>query len=92
MGIPNYIRIFRKLQFILEKERIDWFHNLDLPDQDNIAQFLSYSIHHYGKMNKDVEKDMEHKFGITSSQTQQLYEFLFLYFKESDVPVIAFIE
>jgi len=34
---------------------------------------LSQSIQHYGNINEDVAKDMEHKFGINSSQTQQLY-------------------
>jgi len=40
---------------------------------------LSQSIQHYGgNINEDVVKDMEQKFGIHPSQTQQLYEFLYL--------------
>ena len=58
---------------------MDWFHNLDQDDKDNVLQLLSQSIQHYGgNINADVVKDMEQKFGIHPSQTQQLYQFLYL--------------
>jgi hypothetical protein len=65
-------------QLILEKESMDWFLNLDQDDKDDVVQLLSQSIQHYGNTNEDVAKDMKQKFGINSSQTQQLYELLYL--------------
>jgi len=66
-----------------KKESMDWFHNLDEHDKDNAVQLSSQSIQHYGKINEDVAEDMEQKFGINLSQTQHLYEFLYLEKKES---------
>ena len=65
---------------------MNWFQNLDQHDKDNVVQLLSQSIQHYGKVNEDVVKDMQQKFGIIPLQTQQLYEFLYL------EKVIAFID
>jgi len=67
-----------KLQFISDNKSMDWFQNLDQCDKDNVVQLLSQSIQHYGEINESVIKDMEEKFGIIPSQTQQLYEFLYL--------------
>jgi len=62
-----------------QKESMNWFHDLDQGDKDNLLQLLSQSIQHYGgNINEDVVKDMEQKFGIHPSKTQQLYEFLYL--------------
>ena len=54
---------------------MNWFQNLNQLDQDNVVQFLSQSIHHYGhKMNENVVIDMKQEFGMSALQTQQLYE------------------
>jgi len=62
-----------------QKEHMNWFQNLDQGDKDKAIQLLSQSIQYYGSINanEDIEKDMEQKFGINPSQTQQLYKFLY---------------
>jgi len=61
-----------------EKEKMDWFQNLHQDDKDDVVQLLSQGIEHYGNFNEDVVHDIEQKFGINSSQTQQLYKLLYL--------------
>jgi hypothetical protein len=72
---------------ILEEPRMFWFDNLEQSDKDNSVQLLSQGIQYYNGLHQNV-LDMETKFGITFSQSQELYEYLYL--KENVMVLIIF--
>jgi len=74
-----------KVYFLYEKG-MEWFNNLRQKDKDNVIQFLSQAIEHYKGFNHDVLMDMESKFKISSTQTQQLYYFMYSKENKRKVP------
>ena len=68
--------ILSKIQFMFEKDYMNWFFNLNQYSKDNVVHVLFQSIEHYRGFNENVARDIEQKFGIITSQTNQLYEFL----------------
>jgi len=68
-------------------DNIDWFCNSDQPDPKNIVQLLTQSLFkHNDELKEDVIRETEQKFGILdlNSQSQQIYEFLYLEKKKEE--------
>jgi len=64
-------------------KNMNWFHDLDQKIRDDVVAFLSQSIEHYTTFNKNVIIDIKKEFQITTSQVENLYEFIYL--KEHEI-------